>query len=109
MWFAFCHFILEGVLGSAFGFIFIRIFKVSNPKFQLSLKTSYFKQTFQLEGGSLHLPLLDSSMRAKPLTPSKWKERLEARACLDLSSSETSVRKLLLLDVRNGEILLHCT
>ncbi|RLN19850.1 rhodanese-like domain-containing protein 8, chloroplastic [Panicum miliaceum] len=55
----------------------------------------------QLEGGSLHLPLLDPSMRAMPLTPSKWKERLEARACLDVSSSEMSGRKLLLLDVRN--------
>ncbi|KAF8708859.1 hypothetical protein HU200_030251 [Digitaria exilis] len=65
------------------------------------LKLRYKPALVQLEGGSLHLPLLDSSMRAKPLTPSKWKERLEARACLDLSSSETSGRKLLLLDVRN--------
>ncbi|CAM0144570.1 unnamed protein product [Urochloa decumbens] len=55
----------------------------------------------QLEGGSWHLPLLDPSMRATPLTPSMWKERLEAKACLDVSSSETSGRRLLLLDVRN--------
>lgn len=76
-------------------------------------KTSYFKRYFQLEGGSLHLPLLDPSMRATPLTPSKWKERLKAKACLDVPSSETpgdtSGRRLLLLDVRNGEVLLHCT
>lgn len=57
----------------------------------------------------MHLPLLDPTMRAIPLTPSKWKERLEARAYLDLSSSETSGRRLLLLDVRNGEVFLHCT
>ncbi|ONM11822.1 Rhodanese-like domain-containing protein 8 chloroplastic [Zea mays] len=54
-----------------------------------------------LEGGSLHLPLLDPNMRATPLTPSEWKERLEARTCLDVSSGETSGRGLLLLDVRN--------
>ncbi|KAG2585873.1 hypothetical protein PVAP13_5NG013912 [Panicum virgatum] len=65
------------------------------------LKLRYKPSLVQLEGGSLHLPLLDPSMRAMPLTPSKWKERLEARACLDVSSSEMSGRKLLLLDVRN--------
>ncbi|KAG2580887.1 hypothetical protein PVAP13_6KG264700 [Panicum virgatum] len=65
------------------------------------LKLRYKPSLVQLEGGSLHLPLLDPSMRAMPLMPSKWKERLEARACLDVSSSEMSGRKLLLLDVRN--------
>ncbi|KAG2544305.1 rhodanese-like domain-containing protein 8, chloroplastic isoform X2 [Panicum virgatum] len=66
------------------------------------LKLRYKPSLVQLEGGSLHLPLLDPSMRAMPLTPSKWKERLEARASLDdVSSSEMSGRKLLLLDVRN--------
>lgn len=55
----------------------------------------------------MHLPLLDPNMRATPLTPSEWKERLEARTCLDVSSSETSGRRLLLLDVRNGKVLLY--
>ncbi|RCV39834.1 hypothetical protein SETIT_9G001700v2 [Setaria italica] len=70
------------------------------------LKLRYKPSLVQLEGGSLHLPLLDPSMRATPLTPSKWKERLKAKACLDVPSSETpgdtSGRRLLLLDVRNG-------
>jgi hypothetical protein len=61
----------------------------------------------------LHLPLLDPSMRATPLTPSKWKERLKGKACLDVPSGETpghtSGRRLLLLDVRNGEVLFRCT
>lgn len=55
----------------------------------------------------MHLPLLDPNMRATPLTPSEWKGRLEARICLDVSSSETSRRGLLLLDVRNGKVLLY--
>jgi len=65
------------------------------------LKLRYKPSLVQLEGGSLHLPLLDPNMRATPLTPSEWKGRLEARICLDVSSSETSRRGLLLLDVRN--------
>uniref|UniRef100_J3LV17 Rhodanese domain-containing protein n=1 Tax=Oryza brachyantha TaxID=4533 RepID=J3LV17_ORYBR len=50
-------------------------------------------------------PRLKLRMRATPLTPSEWRERLEARKCLDASLSEaagdTSGKKLLLLDVRN--------
>ncbi|KAJ1292588.1 hypothetical protein BS78_01G001200 [Paspalum vaginatum] len=65
------------------------------------LKLRYKPSLVQLEGGSLYLPLLDPSMRATPLTPSKWKERLEARTCIDVASRETSRRRLLLLDVRN--------
>ncbi|OEL19298.1 Rhodanese-like domain-containing protein 8, chloroplastic [Dichanthelium oligosanthes] len=69
------------------------------------LKLRYKPSLVQFEGGRLDLPLLDPKMRATPLTPSEWKERLEARACLDVSSSEasgdTSGRRLLLLDVRN--------
>ncbi|TVU44270.1 hypothetical protein EJB05_03706 [Eragrostis curvula] len=69
------------------------------PRLKLRYKPSL------LEGGSSHLPLVNPSMRAKPLAPSEWKERLEDIKCLDVSSSktcgETSGRKLLLLDVRN--------
>ncbi|KAF0917986.1 hypothetical protein E2562_021683 [Oryza meyeriana var. granulata] len=69
------------------------------------LKLRYKPSLVQLEGGCSHLPLVDPSMRATPLTPSEWRERLEARKCLDVSSSEaagdSSGRKLLLLDVRN--------
>uniref|UniRef100_A0A453MMU0 Rhodanese domain-containing protein n=1 Tax=Aegilops tauschii subsp. strangulata TaxID=200361 RepID=A0A453MMU0_AEGTS len=57
----------------------------------------------QLEGGSCHLPLVEPSMRASPLTPSEWREKLEARKRLDSEAAgDTSEgRKLLLLDVRN--------
>ncbi|KAK3148679.1 hypothetical protein QOZ80_3AG0207300 [Eleusine coracana subsp. coracana] len=69
------------------------------------LKLRYKPSLVQLEGGSSHLPLVDPSMRARPLAPSEWKERLEASKCLDVFSSKTSGetfgRKLLLLDVRN--------
>jgi len=50
----------------------------------------------QFEGGMSHLPLLDPSMRAIPLSPSEWKERLEAVNKTDLN------RDFVLLDVRNG-------
>uniref|UniRef100_A0A0E0D0I7 Rhodanese domain-containing protein n=1 Tax=Oryza meridionalis TaxID=40149 RepID=A0A0E0D0I7_9ORYZ len=69
------------------------------------LKLRYKPSLVQLEGGCSHLPLVDPSMRATPLTPSEWRERLETRKCLDMSSSEaagdSSGRRLLLLDVRN--------
>ncbi|CAN0891407.1 Rhodanese-like domain-containing protein 8, chloroplastic [Linum grandiflorum] len=58
------------------------------PKLRLRYKPSLV----QMEGGSSHLPLLDPSMRAEPLTPSEWRQRLEA----------TSDRNHVLLDVRNG-------
>ncbi|GJN40392.1 hypothetical protein PR202_gb29599 [Eleusine coracana subsp. coracana] len=88
------------------------------------LKLRYKPSLVQLEGGSSHLPLVDPSMRARPLAPSEWKERLEASKCLDVFSSKTSGetfgRKLLLLDMDpsdplNGvdkektDILMYCT
>ncbi|XP_062213123.1 rhodanese-like domain-containing protein 8, chloroplastic isoform X2 [Phragmites australis] len=69
------------------------------------LKLRYKPSLVQLEGGSSHLPLVDPGMRATPLTPLEWRERLEAWKCIDLSSNKASGdtfgRKLLLLDVRN--------
>ncbi|CAN1180310.1 Rhodanese-like domain-containing protein 8, chloroplastic [Linum perenne] len=58
------------------------------PKLRLRYKPSLV----QMEGGSSHLPLLDPSMKAEPLTPSEWRQRLES----------TSERNHVLLDVRNG-------
>ncbi|KAL6638614.1 hypothetical protein ACP70R_023725 [Stipagrostis hirtigluma subsp. patula] len=50
-------------------------------------------------------PSLVQEVVHTPLTPSEWRERLEARKCFDMSSSkasgDTSGRNLLLLDVRN--------
>lgn len=60
----------------------------------------------QLEGGITHLPLLDSSMRATPLAPSEWRKRLEALNTIDGPSNENLNANYILLDVRNGMILL---
>jgi len=70
-----------------------------------SLKTTYQLMVFiflQFEGGMSHLPLLDSSMRAIPLSPSEWKERLEAINKTDLRAKDYHNRDSILLDVRNG-------
>ncbi|URD81412.1 RHOD [Musa troglodytarum] len=59
-----------------------------------------------LEGGVSHLPLVDPSMRAYPLTPSDWRKRLQSMNNVGRPTSESdgqvSDRKYLLLDVRNG-------
>jgi hypothetical protein len=44
-------------------------------------------------------------MRASPLTPSEWREKLEARKRGETEAAgDTCERKLLLLDVRNGKL-----
>ena len=44
-------------------------------------------------------------MCASPLTPSEWREKLEARKHRETEASgDTCERKLLLLDVRNGTL-----
>ncbi|XP_042961422.1 rhodanese-like domain-containing protein 8, chloroplastic isoform X2 [Carya illinoinensis] len=68
------------------------------PKLRLRYKPSLL----QMEGGILHLPLLDPSMRATPLPPSKWRKRLEAVDGIDDASHENSSSNYILLDVRNG-------
>ncbi|KAF3794952.1 Rhodanese-like domain-containing protein 8 [Nymphaea thermarum] len=58
-----------------------------------------------MEGGISHLPILDPEMRALPLDPSEWKERLQmARhsSSSDEIISSAQARQILLLDVRNG-------
>ncbi|KAK1431479.1 hypothetical protein QVD17_07938 [Tagetes erecta] len=55
------------------------------------LKLRYKPSLVQLEGGVSHLPLVDSSMRATPLTPSEWREKLSKQN-----------KDVVLLDVRNG-------
>jgi hypothetical protein len=43
-------------------------------------------------------------MRASPLTPSEWREKLEARKRRETEAAgDTCERKLLLIDVRNGK------
>ncbi|XP_030541189.2 rhodanese-like domain-containing protein 8, chloroplastic isoform X2 [Rhodamnia argentea] len=61
-----------------------------------------FKPLVQVDGGIAHLPLLDPSMRATPLVPSEWKERVEglSRSCDASSGSMES--DCIILDLRNG-------
>ncbi|MCL7037266.1 hypothetical protein MKW94_026946 [Papaver nudicaule] len=61
------------------------------PKLRLRYKPSLV----QYEGGISHLPILESSMRAIPLTPVEWREKL-------LGNLNDFDRKIVLLDVRNG-------
>jgi hypothetical protein len=54
-----------------------------------------------VEGGTAHLPVTDLSIRAEPLTPQQWREKLKARAIVGTTDS-SRLKKVLLLDVRNG-------
>jgi len=70
----------------------------------VALQQHYRLMTFiclQFEGGTSNLPLLDSSMRALPLAPSEWRERLEA--INDPHSKDYPNRDYIILDVRNGK------
>lgn len=65
------------------------------------LKLRYKPSLVQFEGGTSNLPLLDPSMRALPLAPSEWRERLEA--INDAHSKDCPNRDYIILDVRNGK------
>lgn len=65
------------------------------------LKLRYKPSLVQLEGGISHLPLLDLSMRAKPLTPSQWRSKLET-VNKDYQGNVNLNTTCILLDVRNG-------
>ena len=51
----------------------------------------------KVEGGTACLPLTDGAHGAIPLSPREWREKIEG------GSEEGGGRKVLLLDVRNGE------
>ncbi|KAI8528584.1 hypothetical protein RHMOL_Rhmol12G0159300 [Rhododendron molle] len=73
------------------------------PRLKLRYKPSLVQASYiQLEGGISHLPLIDPPMRATPLTPCQWKQRLEAANKSNESSTWKSIRNFILLDVRNG-------
>ncbi|KAL9665901.1 hypothetical protein QQ045_000222 [Rhodiola kirilowii] len=63
------------------------------------LKLRYKPSLVQLEGGVSHLPLLDPSMRATPLSPSEWRRKLKA---VKEKSDKSANQNVVLLDVRNG-------
>ncbi|KDP45803.1 hypothetical protein JCGZ_17410 [Jatropha curcas] len=64
------------------------------------LKLRYKPSLVQLEGGVSHLPLLDHSMRATPLTPFEWRKKVEAAK--EINRNSTLGSNYVLLDVRNG-------
>ncbi|KAG9147440.1 hypothetical protein Leryth_020421 [Lithospermum erythrorhizon] len=66
------------------------------------LKLRYKPSLVQLEGGISHLPLLESSMRATPLTPSEWRNRVEAANKGISSAVHEMETSYVILDVRNG-------
>ncbi|KAL3835299.1 hypothetical protein ACJIZ3_010035 [Penstemon smallii] len=67
------------------------------------LKLRYKPSLVQLEEGISHLPLLDPSMRATPLTPSQWRSKIKAVNKTENASSAVDTN-CILLDVRNGTI-----
>ncbi|CAI9780454.1 unnamed protein product [Fraxinus pennsylvanica] len=83
-----------------FSDILVQISPASNGHAFPRLKLRYKPSLVQLEGGISHLPLLDQSMRATPLTPTQWRSRMES---VNNKNSSYSVNThCILLDVRNG-------
>ncbi|OVA18501.1 Rhodanese-like domain [Macleaya cordata] len=78
-----------------FSEILVQISPAFNGHAFPKLKLRYKPSLVQYEGGISDLPLLESSMRAIPLTPNEWREKL-------LGTSNNSDRNFVLLDVRNG-------
>ncbi|OIT35398.1 PREDICTED: rhodanese-like domain-containing protein 8, chloroplastic [Nicotiana attenuata] len=85
-----------------FSDVLVQISPASNGHTFPRLKLRYKPSLVQLEGGISHLPLLDPSMRAEPLAPSEWRNRLEAVNNTNNSSHENINPSCILLDVRNG-------
>ncbi|MED6169356.1 Rhodanese-like domain-containing protein 8, chloroplastic [Stylosanthes scabra] len=85
-----------------FSDILVQISPSQNGHAFPKLKLRYKPSLVQVEGGISHLPLLDPSMRAIPLEPSEWRNRLEPTDKNDLTPKEYPKRNYILLDVRNG-------
>ncbi|KAK7358085.1 hypothetical protein VNO77_00006 [Canavalia gladiata] len=85
-----------------FSDILVQISPSENGHTFPTLKLRYKPSLVQFEGGISNLPLLDPSMRAIPLSPSEWRDRLEAINKIDLTSKDYPNRNYILLDVRNG-------
>ncbi|XP_042056704.1 rhodanese-like domain-containing protein 8, chloroplastic [Salvia splendens] len=84
-----------------FSDILVQISPAINGHAFPKLKLRYKPSLVQLEEGISHLPLLDPSMRATPLTPSEWRSKLEEANKIE-NSLDTSNSNFVLLDVRNG-------
>ncbi|XP_057769996.1 rhodanese-like domain-containing protein 8, chloroplastic [Salvia miltiorrhiza] len=84
-----------------FSDILIQISPAINGHAFPKLKLRYKPSLVQLEEGISHLPLLDPSMRATPLSPVEWRSKLEEASEIQ-NSSDTPNSNFVLLDVRNG-------
>ncbi|KAI9175050.1 hypothetical protein LWI28_026619 [Acer negundo] len=82
--------------------VLVQISRAQNGHAFPKLKLRYKPSLVQLEGGISHLPLLDRSMRATPLSPSEWRQKLEAVKNIDDSSNSSHNTDCVVLDVRNG-------
>ncbi|CAI9113321.1 OLC1v1013898C1 [Oldenlandia corymbosa var. corymbosa] len=83
-----------------FSDILVQISPAPNGHAFPRLKLRYKPSLVQLGEGFSQLPLLEPSVRAIPLTPSQWRNRLEAMK--EVQNSSDSVQNCILLDVRNG-------
>ncbi|KAL8547809.1 hypothetical protein ACS0TY_007223 [Phlomoides rotata] len=84
-----------------FSDILVQISPAINGHAFPKLKLRYKPSLVQVEESISHLPLLDPSIRATPLTPSEWKSKLEAANRIN-GSLDTANINCILLDVRNG-------
>jgi hypothetical protein len=84
-----------------FSSIFIQVSPCLHHHAFPRLKLRYKPSLVQVEGGTAHLPVTDLSIRAEPLTPQQWREKLKARAIVGTTDS-SRLKRVLLLDVRNG-------
>lgn len=76
------------------------------------LRLRYKPSLVQVQGGTSNLQITDHSVRAIPLTPKEWKEKLgsaqdlnlrgDYSTCMKDKSCSQQQRNILLLDVRNG-------
>ncbi|KAL2342300.1 hypothetical protein Fmac_003585 [Flemingia macrophylla] len=87
---------------SRFSDILVQISPSENGHTFPTLKLRYKPSLVQFEGGIPHLSLLDPSKRAMPLSPSEWRDRLEAINKTNLTSKDDPNRNYILLDIRNG-------
>ncbi|PNY15232.1 rhodanese-like domain-containing protein chloroplastic-like [Trifolium pratense] len=72
------------------------------PSLKLRCPPFAFFLYLKFKSDTSDLPVLDPSMRAIPLAPSEWRDRLEAINKNDLHSKDYPNKDYILLDVRNG-------
>ncbi|PNX93349.1 rhodanese-like domain-containing protein chloroplastic-like, partial [Trifolium pratense] len=77
------------------------------PSLKLRCPPFAFFLYLKFKSDTSDLPVLDPSMRAIPLAPSEWRDRLEAINKNDLHSKDYPNKDYILLDVRNDYVALE--